>query len=324
MAAPVSRDWPVLAPEGPWQDTPRSVTVGVLVTAHNVAPFLPAALTSVFGQTRLPDEVVVCDDASDDDVAAAVAPFGDRVHLERRSVQGGEGAAKNTAMAALHSDLAIVLDGDDEMAPQRVQALAWLAEHRPDLHLMTTTWEDFGPGARGTGWSLADHFPVEAQRTEILRWNFLPAPAIRRQEFLDAGGFDETLRYGPDWECYVRMFLRGAAAGLIPLPLYRYRRWGGQQTADTERVLGGRERVAEMIAANPQLADGDREVAGRTLADAAFAHWAWRVKHRRATPDEARCLLRRGPLSGRRRALLHLAVHSPALARRLLLRQDGG
>ncbi|MGY1757574.1 glycosyltransferase family A protein [Geodermatophilus sp. SYSU D01062] len=322
----MSGDWPVVAPEGPWVEPPRPVTVGIVVTAHNVAPFLPAALASVFAQTRLPDEVVVCDDASEDDVAAAVAPFADRVRLVRRVVRGGEGAAKNTAMAALTSDLAVILDGDDEMAPQRVEALAWLAERRPDLHLMTTTWEDFGPGAAEveSDWSLDRHFPVEDQRSEILRWNFLPAPAIRRLPFLEAGGFDETLRYGPDWECYVRMFLHGAAAGLVPLPLYRYRRWSGQQTADTERVLAGRERVAELIAANPGLGEHDQEIAARTLADAAFAHWAWRMRHRRAVPAEARRLLRGGSLSPRRRAVLHLAARWPGPATRLLLRQAGG
>jgi glycosyltransferase involved in cell wall biosynthesis len=299
------------------------VTVGVVITAHNVAPYLPAALESVFRQTRVPDEVVVCDDASQDDVTAAVAPFEGRIRVVRRPEQGGEGAAKNTAIAAASSDLVVILDGDDEMAPRRVEALAWLAERRPDLHLMTTTWEDFGPGARDSGWSLGDHFPVDGQRAEILRWNFLPAPAIRRRQFLDAGGFDETLRYGPDWECYVRMFLRGAAAGLVPLPLYRYRRWGGQQTADIRRVLAGRERVAEMILANEGLDERDRAIAASTLAEAAFAHWAWRVRHDGAPPAAAREVLGRGPLSGRRRAVLHLAGRWPALARRLLDRRNG-
>ncbi|GAB3321562.1 hypothetical protein GCM10027451_43210 [Geodermatophilus aquaeductus] len=320
----MTRDWPVLAPTGTWILPPRPLTVGVVVTAHNVAPFLPAALASVFAQTRLPDEVVVCDDASDDDVAGAVAPFAERIRLVRRQEQGGEGAAKNTAIRASRADLVIILDGDDEMAPERVEALAWLAERRPDLHLMTTTWEDFGPAAEGSDWSLDLHFPVADQRREILRWNFLPAPAIRRQQFLEAGGFDEDLRYGPDWECYVRMFLHGAAAGLVPLPLYRYRRWGGQQTADTERVLAGRERVARLIAANERLDPRDREVAARTLVDAAFAHWMWRLQHGRALPAEARSLLRHGSLSARRRAVLRLAALSPSLARRLLLRPTGG
>lgn len=249
MTAP----WPYLAPPGELVEPATPLTIGVLVTAHDVAPLLPAALQSVFAQTRPPDQVVVCDDASSDDVDGALRPFRDRVRLVRHPAQRGEGAAKNTAVAALDTDLVVVLDGDDEMASQRLEALGWLAEHRPDLTLLTTTWEAFGPGVEATDWSLADHFPTTDQRAAILRWNFLPAPAMRRTALLEAGGFDETLRYGPDWECYLRMFLRGAAAALVPVPLYRYRQWSGQQTADRERVLAGRVRVAEMIAANALL-----------------------------------------------------------------------
>jgi hypothetical protein len=318
----MSEDWPFLAPNGATLEPHRPVTVGIVITAHNVAPFLPAALESVFVQTRLPDEVVVCDDASHDDVLGAVEPYRHRVRLVRRPVQGGEGAAKNTAIAALDTDLAVILDGDDQMAPERVEALAWLAERRPDLHLITTAWEDFGPGVQASGWSLTEHFPVTDQRREILRWNFLPAPAIRRRPLLEAGGFDETLTYGPDWECYVRMFLRGAAAGLIPLPLYRYRRWGGQQTANQERVLQGRVRVAEMIAATECLHEDERAVAAGVLAESRFQHWAWRLGQGRATRSEALSLVRSPALSARRRALVTIAAGAPALARSLLLRQE--
>ncbi|MGY1831686.1 glycosyltransferase family 2 protein [Geodermatophilus sp. SYSU D01180] len=309
-------EWPYLAPPGESLSPPQRVSVGVLVTAHNVAAHLPAALESVFAQTRPADQVVVCDDASSDDVERALRPFGDRVRLVRHSVQRGEGAAKNTAVAALDTDLVVVLDGDDEMDPRRLEALAWLAARRPDLSLLTTTWEDFGPGMEPTEWSLADHFPTADQRAEILRWNFLPAPAMRRTALLEAGGFDETLRYGPDWECYVRMFLRGASAGLVPLPLYRYRRWAGQQTADRERVLVGRVRVAELIAANGSLRPADRSIADRSLWQLRYEYWTWRLDQGVATRRESLALLRCRRSSRRRTALLTLATLAPRVARR--------
>lgn len=312
----MTREWPYLAPPGELLPVTGPLTVGVLVTAHDVAAHLPAALDSIFAQTRPADQVVVCDDASSDDVDGALRPFGDRVRLVRHPVQRGEGAAKNTAVAALDTDLVVVLDGDDEMTPQRLEALCWLAERRPDLHLLTTTWEDFGPEVEPTAWSLADHFPTVDQRAEILRWNFVPAPALRRSALLEAGGFDETLRYGPDWECYVRMFLRGAAAGLVPRPLYRYRRWSGQQTADPERVLAGRVRVAEVIAANPLLEPADRRIAEASLRDLRHSYWAWRLDHGSAARSESLSLLRSDRSSGRRTALLLLATLTPRLARR--------
>lgn len=252
----MSGEWPYLAPPrsgvAARPGSARPLSVGVLVTAHDVAPFLPGALDSVLAQTLPPDEVVVCDDASTDDVEGAVAPYLGHVHLIRRSTNGGEGAAKNTAIAALSTDLVVVLDGDDAMRPQRLEALHWVATQRADLDIITTEWEDFG-AETGESWSLAAHFPVHAQEDEILRWNFLPAPALRRAPLVAAGGFDETLTYGPDWELYARMLLRGSRAALVPEPLYRYRRWPGQQTADQQRVLRGRVDVLSRIAADPLL-----------------------------------------------------------------------
>lgn len=312
---------PYLAPAGPEADPPVPVTIGVLVTACNVAHLLPETLASVDAQTRAPDEVVVVDDASDDDVAAAVAPWADRVLLVPRAVRGGEGAAKNTGARALSTDVVVILDGDDAMHPRRLEALARVCSLRPDLGIVTTEWEEFGPAAQESAWRLADHFPTHAQREAVLTWNFMPAPALRRDELLAAGGFDEHLRYGPDWECYVRMMLRGSQAGLVTEPLYRYRRWSGQQTADVERVLRGRVQVAEGIAGLPGLTGRDREVLARGLLDRRFELWTHELAGGGSTRRSALRLLRAAGAGRRRRVLAGAGVVSPALAGALVNRR---
>jgi glycosyltransferase involved in cell wall biosynthesis len=288
--------------------------MAVIVAAHNVAEYLPAALASVFRQSRPADEVVVCDDGSDDDVAGAVGPYRDRVRLIHRP-WGGEGAAKNSAVSATSSEFVVVLDGDDEMHPRRLEALDWLMTRRPDLDIITTEFEEFGPEAGAQPWSLAAQFPVDDQRIAILTWNFLPAPAIRREPLLQAGGFDEELRYGPDWECYVRMVLRGARAGIIAAPLYRYRRWRGQQTADVQRVLDGRIQVLEKLSALPLLEVDDVALVDRNLAAARLGRWRWELRQGRSVQMEASRLARCRLLPGRSRMLAALGAFTPAAAR---------
>jgi succinoglycan biosynthesis protein ExoU len=307
--------WDYLAPPRPDCPPRRSgVTMAVIVTAHNVARYLPSALTSVFRQSRPADDVVVCDDGSDDDVEGAIAAYRDRVHLIRRA-QGGEGAAKNSAVSATSAEFVVVLDGDDEMHPRRLEALDWLTVRRPDLDIVTTEFEEFGPGARADLWPLASLFPVHDQRRAILTWNFLPAPAIRRQPLLQAGGFDEELRYGPDWECYVRMVLRGSHAGMLAAPLYRYRRWRGQQTADGQRVLDGRIRVLEMVSALPLLGADEVTLVSRNLAAARLERWRWGLRHGGSGRDEARRLARSRLLPTRSRILAALGAVTPTAAR---------
>ena len=51
--------------------------IGVVITTHNYGHYLSACLESVLSQTLLPRQVVVVDDASEDDAADVVAAFSD-------------------------------------------------------------------------------------------------------------------------------------------------------------------------------------------------------------------------------------------------------
>ena len=313
--------WPFLAPaDTAVVPAPVRPSLAVAVTAHDVAAFLPAALESALAQTLPADEVVVVDDGSEDDVEGAVAPYRDRIRLVRQA-NGGEGAAKNTAARLATADYLVVLDGDDEMHPRRLEAIADVLTRRPDLDIVTTQFREFGPAAEEGERPRAEGWPAEDQRAVLLRRNFLPAPALRRSAVLAAGGFDTTLRYGPDWELYIRMALRGARAGLVVAPLYRYRRWQGQQTADDARVLSGRIDVLRKVAADPLLTDSDGEVVAAALASARLDLLRWQLRHRAPARANGRHVAAAADLPLRSRLLGAAATVSPAAARAVELRR---
>jgi glycosyltransferase involved in cell wall biosynthesis len=58
--------------------TPR---VSVLIPSYNHAPYLPAALQSVFDQTYRDYEIVVVDDGSTDGSVEILQGYGDRIRL---------------------------------------------------------------------------------------------------------------------------------------------------------------------------------------------------------------------------------------------------
>jgi hypothetical protein len=312
---PPPDEWRFLAPNCP-DVVPASATptLSVVITAHNVAEHLPETLRSVFAQTRPADEVIVCDDGSSDDVATALAPWGDAVRLLRRR-HGGEGAAKNTALQAAGGEVIVNLDGDDAMHPRRLEAIAWVLRERPDIDILTSEFDQFGPAADDTPFRLADRFPLVDQRLAILRWNFLPAPAIRRLPLVDSGGYAEDLGYGPDWECYARMLLRGATAGLLTEPLYRYRRWRGQQTADRRRVLAGRVQVLESIRRVDGLRPDERATVDDAIAGARLGLCRWELHHGHVSRGEAARLATSAALPGRGRAWAAGAALAPGLVR---------
>jgi hypothetical protein len=288
---------PILAP-APAPDVVRGEppSFSIVIAAYQAAETIGDALDSAFAQTRRAREVVVCDDASSDDLEAAVAPYAERITLLRRGTNGGEAAAKNEAVAATSSDYAVFLDADDVFLPERLEALAELAALRPDLDVLTTdAWleVDARPVRRcydGT-WT----FEVDDQRGAILERNFVfGLAAVRRRPFLDLGGFDESLRHAADWDLWCRMLLDGSRAGLVAEPLARYRLASRSLSGQRAPLLRGRCAVLEKALARDDLSPAERRRATVALAAnrrAALLAEAHDALSRRA-PDARRLSLR--------------------------------
>ena len=68
-------------------------TVGVIITAYRAAHTINRAIDSLLTQTRLPDEILVVDDGSPDDLATPFSRYGERVTLIRKP-NGGAASAE--------------------------------------------------------------------------------------------------------------------------------------------------------------------------------------------------------------------------------------
>jgi len=252
-------------PAAPLASGPRP-TLSVIVAAYQAAATIGEALDSAFSQTLPPDEVVVCDDGSTDDLDAALEPYRDRIVLVRQENRG-EAAAKNTAARAASGDLVVILDADDVFLPERLEAIADMAAARPDLDILTTdaVLEVGGQPVRRC-YTSSFPFPVEDQRGEILRRNFVfGLAAVRRVRLLADGGFDESIRFTADWERWIRMILAGSRVGMCPEALARYRLLRGSLSSQRARMLEGRLATLETAARRPELGPADRAVVGETI-----------------------------------------------------------
>jgi hypothetical protein len=240
-------------------------TFSVVVAVYQSAGLVGEAVASALDQAPAPHEVVVCDDGSTDDPAAQLARFGDRVVVLRKE-HGGAASAKNAGLAACSGDFVVFLDADDAFLPDRLATLGAVAAARPDLDLLST---DAYLEVAGTRVRRAHHaawpFAVDDQRAAILERNFIPAgAAVRRSVLLAAGGFDEALGWTSDWECWIRLILGGALAGLVDVPLYRYRLHESSLSADGLGVLRGMAQTLAKTAARDDLTTSEREALERT------------------------------------------------------------
>jgi glycosyltransferase involved in cell wall biosynthesis len=203
-------------------------TLSVLIPAYNAAETVGEAVESVLTQRPAPFEVIVSDDGSEDDLAGALAAFGERVRVVRGPNRGLP-TARNRAAAAARGELLGLLDADDVWLPGRAAALTEVAAARPDLSIITTDAVVLQDGAPDpASYYGIRHFEVEDQEEYILTENFIfGAGAVRAGALAAVGGYDPAARWAEDWDLWLRLIFRGHRAGLIRVPLYEYRRRTG-------------------------------------------------------------------------------------------------
>jgi glycosyltransferase involved in cell wall biosynthesis len=258
---------PILAPprRGPIETCTSAPTFSVLIPAYQSAATIGASIRSALTQTYPPHEIIVVDDGSSDDLDAALREFRGQITLVTKA-NGGAASARNAGLAKASGEFLAILDSDDTYHPRRLEALAGLALSRPDLDLITTDAFFVVRGNNAGRFHVANPFPIRNQRQAILKSCFVGGwPAVRLARLRRIGGFDESLRTGSDWDCWLRLILDGAGAGLVDEPYYNYVVRAGSLTSNRVSTLWDRVRLLEKAARNPALQPNDRPVLSRSI-----------------------------------------------------------
>jgi glycosyltransferase involved in cell wall biosynthesis len=257
-----------------------ATAVTVVIPCYKQAHLLGDAIRSCLGQEPAPAEVIVVDDGSPDDVAAAVAAVGNpRVRLLRRD-NGGLSAARNTGLLASSSPFLIFLDADDTLRPDAIAAgLACHAAH-PGAAFVWGGFQNMDADGCLYG-PLSARQPQAVPLTDLLAGNIVGmhgAVMYRREPLTAAGGFDEALRTVEDWDMYLRL----AAAHPVAChdtPVANYRRYDNSMSTDFDRMLRGGLTMLEHFrpagGADPALAStwrlGRARFVGRNFRKALLA-----------------------------------------------------
>jgi glycosyltransferase involved in cell wall biosynthesis len=279
--------------------------VTVVIAAFNAANTISSALKSVLAQTEQRFEVVVVDDGSTDDTATSVASFEDpRVRLVTQRNRGPS-AARNTGLRAARGEYISILDADDLWLPQYLEVMTGALEADQNAAFAyTDAWvlED------GTG-RIRRRSAMSYQRPPttvpdprsfyllLLERNFVYTSVTARRSVLEAaGGYDETLGTGEDWDLWLRISAAGGQAVRPPglLAIHRNRRC----SLASDGVVMTRN-VCEIYRRLAKAAGSDEEV--RAVAQRQLVSWESRL-HRLQHPTTLMRLRSIGG-SARRRAL---------------------
>lgn len=201
----------------------------IAIATYQHAEYLPAAIESALAQT-VPCEVIVVDDGSTDDTAAILDGYADRVRVIRLP-HGGPSAARNAGIDAARGEFLMLLDADDIIEPDKVEAQ--LAEFTPEIGMMLCDVriedEVKGKVTKASVQYRYDDKGIGGWIQPLLKeGNFIPimSPLIRRSVLSDTIRFDES-RIPEDWHFW------HAVAGVarvryLPrvLATYKHRRTG--------------------------------------------------------------------------------------------------
>jgi glycosyltransferase involved in cell wall biosynthesis len=128
----------------------REAAVSVIIPAYRAAHTINRAVDSLFAQTRAPDEILVVDDGSTDDVVPALSRYGQRVTLIRKS-NGGAASARNLGIERSRGELVAFLDADDYWEPKKLEKQLKILRAHPQVVLVASRYYAQPPGGDRTG-----------------------------------------------------------------------------------------------------------------------------------------------------------------------------
>lgn len=195
-----------------------STLVSVIIPCHNSAETLAEAIESALAQTHKPIEIVIVDDGSTDHSDMVAKQYKDKVTYLRQPNQGA-GSARNAGVRACHGEFITFLDADDRIAPDFVSLS--LKTVRSNGGYSYTAMQRFGQ--RG---DLAETHSFDPVRLAVVGNYIGIGVLIKRTDFLQAGGFDESLDAYEDWDFWLKLLEHGHRGTLIDQPLYFWR-WHG-------------------------------------------------------------------------------------------------
>lgn len=117
-----------------------NLLVSVAMATFNGAQYLEEQFESLFAQTRMPDEVIVYDDASNDETAILLNQIKNRAPFRMKVIAGKENAgvhqAFQTALSYCSGEIVLFCDQDDFWECEKIARMIAVFDADPDVGLV--------------------------------------------------------------------------------------------------------------------------------------------------------------------------------------------
>ncbi len=258
----------------------QSKTISVAMCTYNGEKYLREQLQSIASQTRLPDELVICDDRSADSTLDIIrnftdsAPFPVRLHINPVNLgRAAKGITRNFEQVSSFctGDLIAFCDQDDVWLQQKLARMAQTMEEQPNLGGVFVDAQLINDQGVLKGVLLSETTGMtRREHQRLMRGQVLPVLLSMTKVYgctlmVDASLLMKLLPVPPNWwfdawvPCMVALH---SGLAFIPEPLFKYRIHAAQSGVGaslptvTERVRQWKRSAKDYwIDAEPQLSD---------------------------------------------------------------------
>lgn len=246
--------------------------VSVYIPTHNRKDSVQKAIDSIVAQTHDNWELIVVDDASQDDTPQLLESYSKadkRIKFFRNETPLGAPRARNRAISAAQGDFVTGLDDDDTFHPDRLRAFCeyWTILSRSNEALSGIYTQESGiirgVEAYETRKPSRTSFRDLAEVNSIGNQIFAP-----KSHYTEVGMFDETMPAWQDLELFMRITKKFGDARLLDAKLYNF-----DVTPSDNRISSKEPRIREAYQKVVKAHFPDDKRAQQLLTLQVFSHY---------------------------------------------------
>ena len=244
--------------------TAGAPTISIVIPTRNRRALLAETIDSILAQTLANWELIVVDDASEDDTFSYVSGLSDqRIRVIRFEQHAERSAARNAGLDLATGEFILFLDDDDLLIDSGLQTHVDAFARHPAAIATVGSVEEFDQsGARTSSRLVRRSQERNVWPDVLLGWGPVCGRcAFRTRAIKSVQGWNTTYNICEDHELWLRLSRLGPVV-LLPETVYRYRIHGGQWRPPKRQM---QELLTTMRQRAVQQLDGDERRRGEQI-----------------------------------------------------------
>ncbi len=216
--------------------------------SHNYGRYLSEAVESVLAQTFKNWELILIDDASEDETARIGEQFHQqdpqRIRFFRQANRGGIRPCANLALEESRGEYIMRLDADDFLDESALLVLSTYLDQHPDVALVYPNYFYVDPAGKVVGVENRKRIGREAKLLDLPPHG--ACTLVRKRILKNVGGYSETATAQDGYELWSKILHRYPVAN-ISTPLFYYRQHPDALSSNESQMLTSRQQIAREL-----------------------------------------------------------------------------